>query len=107
MRFIFKEKYKKAQSTAEYVVLFAVVVGALIVMSVYMSRSFQGRYRMLGDELGTQYEPGATTINNTTTTTTVTHEYEIPSTADETKADNAIESTATVNEDKHEEVRGY
>ena len=107
MSFSFKAKYRRASLALEYAFLFSVLVGAIIAMNIYMKRSFQGRYRMLGDELGAQYEPGATTIDNTTTTTTVSHEYEIPSTADETKNDNAIESTTDVTEDKYEEVAGY
>ena len=56
----------RGQSTAEYAILIAVVIGALIAMQTYVKRGLQGRVKdgvdMLADEtsdLGTteQYEP--------------------------------------------------
>ena len=56
----------KGQSTAEYAILIAVVIGALIAMQTYVKRGLQGRLKdgvdMMADEtddLGStqQYEP--------------------------------------------------
>jgi hypothetical protein len=62
---------------------------------------------MLGDELGAQYEPGATTINNTTTTTTDSHEYELGPAEGETETSTAVKSKTIMTEDKNEGVLGY
>jgi len=74
-------KNKKAQNTMEYAILFAVVVGALTAMQLYVRRSLQAKIRggtdnipnavlsqetatsgvvvdqLLGDPTATQYEP--------------------------------------------------
>ena len=49
--------------SVEYSVLIAVVVAALVGLSVYMMRSVSGRWRQVGDTFGygRQYEPGVTT----------------------------------------------
>ena len=52
--------YKKSQSTIEYAVFIGVIVTALIGMSLYLRRSFQGRYREKADEIASQYDPGYT-----------------------------------------------
>ena len=104
MHFAFRDK--RGRLSVEYAALFAIIVGAIIVISPYLRRSFQGRYRSLGDELGTQYEPGATTIDATTVTESSTQEYEIP---DATGNDTITVSSTntTVTDDRHEEVTGY
>jgi hypothetical protein len=38
-------KNKKAQNTAEYAILIALVVGGVIAMQTYAQRTFQGRLR--------------------------------------------------------------
>ncbi|MBP7215876.1 MAG: hypothetical protein KBA46_01180 [Candidatus Omnitrophica bacterium] len=43
----------KAQSTAEYAVLFALVVGAALAMQVYVKRGIQGRVKNVVDHTGT------------------------------------------------------
>ena len=59
---------RNGQQTAEYAVLIAVVVGAVVAMQVYVKRSLQGKVKdvtdHVGDSLGTdknpvlsQYEP--------------------------------------------------
>ena len=52
----------KGQSTLEYAVIIAVVVGALLVMQIYMKRGMQGRMREAADDLGSQFEAGATEV---------------------------------------------
>ena len=51
---------KKAQSTLEYAVLIAIVVGALIAMQVYIKRGIQGRWKQASDDIGEQFSPGYT-----------------------------------------------
>jgi len=75
---------KRAQSTAEYAILIAIVVGAVVAMQVYIRRGIQGRIKEVVDytgndlpdtKLGTfqfqpknsQYEPY---YNQSTSTTT-------------------------------------
>ena len=51
-------KNKRAQNTAEYAILIAVVIGAAIAMQTYVKRGIQGKVKEKVDELGsTQYEP--------------------------------------------------
>src|SRR4030042_5192763 len=59
----------KAQSTLEYALLIAVVVGSLLYMQNYLKRSMQGRLQKIGDQIGDQYSPGLTFRNTTTLTT--------------------------------------
>ncbi len=61
-------RIRKGQSTLEYGILIAVVVGALIAMSIYMKRGLQGRLRSSSDDIGEQYSAGQTVSNFTTTT---------------------------------------
>lgn len=67
---------KKAQTTAEYAILIALVVGAAIAMQTYVKRAWQGNLKDHADALGSQYEPTYlstefdTDSNNTINTTT-------------------------------------
>lgn len=63
---MFLKKDKKGQSTLEYGILIAVIVGALIAMSVYMKRSLQGKFRSSADDIGEQYSPSYTVSNYST-----------------------------------------
>lgn len=63
--FCFKDK--KAQSTLEYAIVLAVVVGALIAMQIYMKRGVEGRLRSSTDDIGEQFDPHKTSFNFTTT----------------------------------------
>ena len=56
---------KRAQSTLEYAILIAVVVGALIGMQTYVKRGLQGRLRVATDDVGSQFEPALTTVDQT------------------------------------------
>lgn len=51
---------KKGQNLLEYSLLFAVVISALLIMQVYVKRSYQGRLKRESDSLGQQYSPGHT-----------------------------------------------
>ena len=52
----------RASFSIEYAVLIAIVVAALLGMSVYTKRALMGRWREAGDTFGSgrQYEPGVT-----------------------------------------------
>lgn len=56
----------KAQSFLEYAVLIAVVVGALIAMRIYITRSVQAKFKQGADVFGQgeQYEKGVTQVTN-------------------------------------------
>lgn len=58
---------KRGQSTLEYAIIIAVIVGALISMQVYIKRGVQGRLRQATDDIGEAFSPGATTYTHTTT----------------------------------------
>jgi len=70
---------KRAQSTLEYAILIAVVVGALIGMQTYVKRGLQGRLKAASDDVGSQFEPGTTN----TTSFVVTAPQRTESTTDE------------------------
>lgn len=53
-------RMRKAQSTLEYSLLVALVVGALLYMQNYLKRSMQGRLQTVGDQIGDQYSPHKT-----------------------------------------------
>lgn len=62
----------RAQSTLEYAVIIAVVVGALLAIQIYMKRGIQGKLRGSTDQIGEQFEAEKTTVNRTTTRTGTT-----------------------------------
>jgi uncharacterized protein (UPF0333 family) len=66
------EVKSKGQSTLEYAVLIAVVVGALLAMQIYMKRGIQGKLRQSTDQVGEQFEANATNFDRTTTHTGTT-----------------------------------
>ncbi len=57
---------KRAQSTAEYAILIAVVVGAVVAMQIYVRRGLQGRVKDIVDNVGDKQIVGAdgTSVNN-------------------------------------------
>ena len=65
----------KARFSLEFAALTAVVCFALVAMKTYMTRSFQGRFRELADNIGQQYDPQATTSNSTVITRQLSQEY--------------------------------
>lgn len=42
----------------EYIWLIGILVASLFVLSIYISRGFQGKIRGLSDQMGDQYSPG-------------------------------------------------
>jgi len=58
---------RTGQSTVEYAVLAAVVVGALLAMQVYVKRGTMGKVRSAADQIGDQYTPFTTTSEFNTT----------------------------------------
>jgi len=63
---MFIRSKKRAQSTLEYAVIIAVVVGALIAMQIYVKRGLQGRLRQASDDVGDQFSPGNTNYHYVT-----------------------------------------
>jgi len=56
----------KGQSTLEYAMIIAVVVGAILAMNVYVRRGVQGKLRESIDSVGSQYSAGNMTSTYTT-----------------------------------------
>jgi hypothetical protein len=48
---------RKGQSTLEYAIIIAVVVGGLMVMQHYVKRGYQGRLKSASDDMGQQFDP--------------------------------------------------
>jgi len=59
-------KRRRGQSTLEYALIVAVVVGALLAMQIYMKRGMEGRMRKASDDIGKQFEADKTTVRHTT-----------------------------------------
>jgi hypothetical protein len=55
-------KKSKAQTTAEYAILIALIVGALLAMQIYVKRGLQGRVRDVVDHTGAGGEVGGETL---------------------------------------------
>jgi len=81
MMLIRRTHARKGQSTAEYAVLFSVVIGAAIAMTAYVKTRLQGAvagtaegYRIKAETLGGfgTFEPDRTTTNNSTSDMTMT-----------------------------------
>ncbi|MCX5714625.1 MAG: hypothetical protein NT033_07465 [Candidatus Omnitrophica bacterium] len=60
---------KRGQSTLEYAVVIAVIVGALLATQVYFKRGIQGKFKQSADDIGAQFSPGASKYDYTTTST--------------------------------------
>ncbi len=54
---------RKAQSTVEYAMIIAVVVGGLLLMQHYVRRGLAGRYKSSTDDLGEQFDPSVYTAS--------------------------------------------
>ena len=52
---------RQGQSTVEYAVMAAVVVGSLLAMQIYMKRGFSGKLREATDRVGEQFTPASAT----------------------------------------------
>jgi hypothetical protein len=58
---------RNGQSTLEYAVLIAIIVGGLITMQIYLKRASMGKLRDAADDLGSQFNPANYTMNLSTT----------------------------------------
>lgn len=73
---------KKGQNTAEYAVLLAIVIGAVVAMQTYVKRSWQGGVKFAVDNLKSgdsgkgQYEPYYSESDSTTTTSATSADTE-------------------------------
>jgi len=89
---MFSKLRKRAQSTAEYAVLIALVVGAVVAMQVYVKRGIQGRIRDVVDDVSL-----GGTINSTGVLTGEQYEpYYAASTGSTTQSSDSVED---LNED--------
>jgi cytoskeletal protein RodZ len=68
-------RIRKGQSILEYAVLICVVLAALLVMQVYIKRTYQGRLKTDADSVGEQYSPGHTTSVTQTNTSSNSTTY--------------------------------
>jgi len=66
-----KNRYK-GQSTLEYAVITAVVVGALLAIQIYMKRGMQGKLRDSTDQIGEQFDAENTEVRRETRRTGTT-----------------------------------
>jgi hypothetical protein len=53
---------KRAQTTAEYAVLIALVIGAVVAMQIYVKRGIQGRVKAVVDHVGSSAGVGNSTF---------------------------------------------
>lgn len=65
-------KRLRGQSTLEYALVIAAIVGALIMMQVYLKRGVGGRIKASADDIGEQFDPvafsGTVTVNSSGST---------------------------------------
>jgi len=62
---MFKRLGKKAQTTAEFAILIALVVGAVVAMQVYIKRGLQGRIKDVVDHTSAGGEVGGSQFSFT------------------------------------------
>ena len=58
------------QSILEYAILLAVVIAALLIMQMFVKRSYQGSLKESADKMGEQFSAGGTTIKQDRVMTT-------------------------------------
>jgi hypothetical protein len=56
---------RRGQSTLEYAIIIAVIVGGLLVMQHYIKRGYQGKLKSAADDMGDQFDPSAYSSNYT------------------------------------------
>jgi len=61
--FMFRRLGKRGQTTAEYAILIALVVGAAMAMQIYVKRGLQGRVKDVVDHTGAGGEVGNATLS--------------------------------------------
>jgi len=94
---MFRNIDKRGQSTLEYAILIAVIVGALLAIQIYVKRGVQGRFKQAADDIGEQYSPQASTYDYTTTSTTNSNENTVSGTV--TSASDQPDEMATTTTD--------
>ena len=65
---------RKGQNALEYVLLITAVVTAFLVVQHYLGRGLQGRVRDASDNIGSQFDAGATESDFHTTRSSTVHE---------------------------------
>lgn len=70
---------RQGQSTVEYAVLAAVVVGALLAMQIYLKRGTMGKLRESSDQIGDQFTPLSTVSSFETVRDVTRNEVTVPS----------------------------
>ncbi len=84
---------KRAQSTLEYAVVIAIIVGGLLAMQMYIKRGVQGRLKQASDDIGEQYSPGQSKSDYTTQAHSYSEERTIGATKDATGDAMAVTSS--------------
>jgi hypothetical protein len=54
---------RKGQSTLEYAIVVAIIVGGLLAMQFYVKRGWEGKLKTAADDMGEQFEPAKYTGN--------------------------------------------
>jgi hypothetical protein len=54
---------RKGQSTLEYAIVVAIIVGGLLAMQFYVKRGWEGKLKSAADDMGEQFEPAKYTGN--------------------------------------------
>lgn len=93
------KKSRQGQSTLEYAVLVAVVVGGLLAMQIYMKRGLQGKLHQSADAIGGQFEAQQTSVGARSSHTAKTVQT-VQSGVTETKIDLAYPDTRTESGDE-------
>jgi Flp pilus assembly pilin Flp len=65
-------KNERGQSTLEYAVIVAAVIGALLALQVYLKRGVEGKLHESTDQIGEQFDAGNTSVDSTTKRTAKT-----------------------------------
>ena len=88
----------KAQSTVEYAMLIALIVGAVIGMQVYLARSMHGQIQRTGDQIAGQYAYGHTDLHDHFSQDVKTVEWKLPAPYDviKTKGSYSVSSKKAV-----------
>ena len=88
-----RKRKSRGQSTLEYGVLIAVIVAALLAINIYLKRGVQGKLRESTDQIGEQFEAGATEISrHSEHTGTTVQTVDAGVTKSDTTADTRTES---------------
>ena len=90
------------QSTLEYAVIIAVVVGALLAIQIYLKRGVQGKLRESTDQIGQQFEANMTTGGSATRTV-----YDSTTVQAVNKGQTTVTSNAATGETTDETVEGW